>query len=203
MRTTLSIEIDYDPAVTDPESLATAADGLLQTVRSTPNTLDEYGNPRFGDFFVCPDEQMQKPPLVVVVVEGGVLQTAFADGPVKIALVDFDTEGCVPAEENNVYDIAAAGHESEYAYVVEIYVTPIDEIVGTDAEKALKLAKLDPFNGRSDEIPQQSRRWVLYNFNTDTLVGSRAYHAYDEAVADMGQANDILALPVVIGTGLT
>jgi len=202
MRTTLTIEIDYDPAVTDPESLASAADRLLETALSTPNILDEYGNPRFGEFFVYSAERV-KPPLVVVVVEGGVLQTAFADGPVKIVLVDWDTDGYVPAEENNVYDIATEGQEAEYAYVVELYVTPIEEIVDIDTEKALKLAKLGPFNRQSDEIIQQSRRWVLYNFNTDTLVGSRAYHAYDEAVADIGQASDLLALPIVIGTGLT
>jgi len=54
-KTTLTIEVRYNPDVTDPESLAVAADRLLETVLSTPEILDEYDNPRFGEFLVaCP-----------------------------------------------------------------------------------------------------------------------------------------------------
>jgi hypothetical protein len=52
MKTTLTVDIDYDPDVTDPEGLASAADRLLETVLSTPGIMDTYGDPRFGEFFV-------------------------------------------------------------------------------------------------------------------------------------------------------
>jgi len=52
MKTQLQIEVEFDPTVTDAESLASAADRLLRTALSTPNILDEYGDPKFGEFFV-------------------------------------------------------------------------------------------------------------------------------------------------------
>lgn len=47
---TLTIAVAYDETITDPESLATAADTLLTTALSTPGILDDYGNPVFGEF---------------------------------------------------------------------------------------------------------------------------------------------------------
>ena len=49
-KTTLTIDVEYDPDVTDPESLASAMDILLETALSTPGILDEYGNPVVGGF---------------------------------------------------------------------------------------------------------------------------------------------------------
>lgn len=54
-RTTLTLEVEYDDQVTDPEALASAADRLLETVLSTPGIVEEYGDPRFGEFFVAAD----------------------------------------------------------------------------------------------------------------------------------------------------
>jgi hypothetical protein len=54
MKATLTIEVHYDPRRTDSESLASAMDRLLETARSIPGVLDEYGEPRFGEFFVAP-----------------------------------------------------------------------------------------------------------------------------------------------------
>jgi hypothetical protein len=51
-KTTLTLDIDYDPDQTDPEELACAMDRLLETALSTPGILDDYGNPRIGEFFV-------------------------------------------------------------------------------------------------------------------------------------------------------
>jgi hypothetical protein len=53
MKTMLTVEIDYDPASTDPEGLACAMDRLLETALSTPDLLDEYGSPTVGEFFVA------------------------------------------------------------------------------------------------------------------------------------------------------
>jgi hypothetical protein len=41
--TTLSLEVRYNPRKTDPESLASAFDTLLETAMSTPDILDDYG----------------------------------------------------------------------------------------------------------------------------------------------------------------
>lgn len=46
----LSIQVEFDPEITDPDSLAGAADVLLDTMLSTPGILDDYGNPEFGSF---------------------------------------------------------------------------------------------------------------------------------------------------------
>ena len=50
-KTTLQIEVEYDPQVTDPEALASAADSLLETATGLI-PLDEYGSPKFGEFKV-------------------------------------------------------------------------------------------------------------------------------------------------------
>jgi hypothetical protein len=52
-KTLLVIEVEYDPATTDPEALASAADTLLGTALSTPGILDEYGTPQFEEFLVA------------------------------------------------------------------------------------------------------------------------------------------------------
>lgn len=53
MKTRLTVDVDYNPDVTDPEGLAAAADRLMETICSTPGILDEYGGPIFGGFFVA------------------------------------------------------------------------------------------------------------------------------------------------------
>ena len=52
-KTTLTVEIEYNPRKTDPEGLACAMDRLLETALSTPDIMDEYGNPTVGEFFVA------------------------------------------------------------------------------------------------------------------------------------------------------
>ncbi len=47
---TLTVDVDYNPAMTDPESLASAMDTLLETALSTPGILDDYGDPVVGEF---------------------------------------------------------------------------------------------------------------------------------------------------------
>ena len=54
-KTTLTLDIDYDPDLTDPEGLACAMDRLLETALSTPGILDDYDNPHIGKFFVLRD----------------------------------------------------------------------------------------------------------------------------------------------------
>ncbi len=49
---TLKLDVRFDPAATDAESVATALDRLLETAMSTPKILDEYGDVRVDEFFV-------------------------------------------------------------------------------------------------------------------------------------------------------
>lgn len=62
MRTTLTVEIEYDPTLTDPEGLACAMDRLLETALSTPDILDECGNPTVGEFFVANESAATRAP---------------------------------------------------------------------------------------------------------------------------------------------
>ena len=52
-KTTLTVDIEYDPKLTDPDGLASAMDRLLETAISTPGIMEEYANPRIGEFFVA------------------------------------------------------------------------------------------------------------------------------------------------------
>jgi hypothetical protein len=52
-KTTLTVEIRYDPKLTDPEGLAAAMDRLLETALSIPEVMQEYGNPVIGEFLVA------------------------------------------------------------------------------------------------------------------------------------------------------
>lgn len=54
-RATLKIDVEFDPDVTDAESVAAAADTLLKTALSL-DALDEYGGPRFEEFLVVEEE---------------------------------------------------------------------------------------------------------------------------------------------------
>ena len=51
-KATLTVEITYNDSVTDPESISNALDQLMETALSTPDILEEYGNPEIGPFLV-------------------------------------------------------------------------------------------------------------------------------------------------------
>ena len=154
-------------------------------------------NPRFSEFFVAGSTQPHSQPTVIVEISGGVLQEAYASDPaVQLRLVDWDTEGCTPGEDNGIVAITDEHGRSRLALVTVFPTVPIDEIA-EDTEKALKAAGIE-VPGKQDNGLQESRRWVLYNFDTDALLGTKVYSDYDEAVEDAAQANDILVLPLVI-----
>jgi hypothetical protein len=61
VKTVLEVSVDFDPGVTDPESLASALDRLLETALSTPGIFEEYGNPQVGEFFVARRRRRYRP----------------------------------------------------------------------------------------------------------------------------------------------
>lgn len=57
MKARLYVDVEFDGRITDAESVASAADHLMDTARSTPGILDEYGDPRFGGFYVLTEDK--------------------------------------------------------------------------------------------------------------------------------------------------
>jgi hypothetical protein len=191
MKTTLTLEIEADPETTDPESLACAMDRLMETALSTPDILSEYGNPKVGEFFVAKETAVPK---VVLNLSGGVLQDVFgSDSAIAVTLVDWDVEGCSPSDDNIVElpDVRGGTH---LAAVTDYPVWPLQQLAGTETEAALKAAGVDLTQPAARTV---SRRWVLYNGDSKTLLTSRTYGSYEEAVEDASQVDDILVLPLV------
>ncbi|MFW6061591.1 MAG: hypothetical protein ACOC93_02165 [Planctomycetota bacterium] len=54
MKARLSLDIEFDPEVTNAESVAAALDELLGNALSTPGILDEHGDPGVGEFVIEP-----------------------------------------------------------------------------------------------------------------------------------------------------
>jgi hypothetical protein len=193
MKTTLTIEIDYAPAMTDPEGLASAMDRLLETALSTPGIFDEYGNPKVGEFFVA-QETVPPAPKVVLNISGGVLQDVFSSDPgVSVVVCDWDMEGCTSSDEG-IVEIPDGRGGRQLANVAEYPAMPLADLVGTETEAALKAAGLELTQAADRTV---SRRWVLYNGDSTTLLTTRTYGSYDEAVEDANQVDDILVLPLV------
>ena len=52
LKAKLTLEVEYDPTITNAEHVASALDILLETALSAENVLDDVGNPSVGDFEV-------------------------------------------------------------------------------------------------------------------------------------------------------
>ena len=193
MKTTLTVEIEYDPAMTDPDSLACAMDRLLETALSTPDIFSDYGNPTVGEFFVA-QETTPPAPKVVLNLSGGVLQDVFGSDPaIAVTLVDFDVEGCSPSD-NGIVEIPDVRGGTHLANVADYPVWPLEQLVGTETEAAMKAAGLDLTQPADQTVV---RRWVIYDPDAGTLLTTRTYGSYDEARDDADRANDVLVLPLV------
>jgi len=138
----LTIDVEYNPSVTDPEALATAMDRLLETACSTPGILDEYGDPTLGEFLVA-RAGLCSPPTVVLNVSGGLVQDVFcAPHGTRVVLVDWDTEGRDAASQGVFLVETEPGH-GHYVFAAEIPTTPLDQLAGTDIDRALLAAGID------------------------------------------------------------
>lgn len=193
MKTTLTVEIEYDPAITDPEGLACAMDRLLETALSKPGILSEYGNLTVGEFFAAKEPTAPPVPKIVLNLSGGVLQDVFgSDSAIAVTLVDWDVEGCSPSDSNIVElpDVRGGTHP---ASVAEYPVWPLEQLAGTETEAALKAAGLALAPSADRTV---TRRWVLYRIDTNSVLTTRTYESYDEAAEDASQVEDILVLPL-------
>ena len=137
-KTTLTLDIEYDPELTHPDGLASAMDRLMETALSTPGIMEEYGDPRVGEFFVsAADGSRPKPgPTIILNISGGVLQDVFGSDPaITVALVDWDTEGCDPSD-NGIIEIPDGRGGTQLANVAEYPVQPLEQLTGTETEAA-------------------------------------------------------------------
>ena len=142
-KTILTVEIQYDPAKTDPESLACAMDRLLETALSTPDILEEYGNPRVGEFFVASETATPPKLKIVLNISGGVLHDVFGSDPAMVVILcDWDCEGSDPSEDD-IVEIPDGRGGTQLAAVAEYPVSPLTDLAGTETDAALKAAGLD------------------------------------------------------------
>lgn len=194
MKATLTVDVEFDPEVTDAESIASAADRLLKTALSIPD-VEEYANPRFAPFFVAPspNQSAQSTPIVVVEISGGALQAAYvSDTNTSLRLVDWDTDGSQPDADNDVVAVIDENGRSRFAVVAEFSTARIDQLP-TVTRQAIERAGLWP--GKQPEV---LRRFVLYDMDTDALLRTKLYSDYDEAAGEADRCNDVLVLPLEI-----
>jgi hypothetical protein len=141
-KTTLTVEVEYNPQKTDPEGLACAMDRLLETALSIPEVMDEYGNPTIGEFFVAKEASSTAAPKIILNMSGGLVQEVFGSDPaITVALVDWDTEGSDPSD-NGMVEIPDERGGTQLAHVAECGVEPLEQLAGTETEAALKAAGL-------------------------------------------------------------
>lgn len=195
MKTTLTVDIEYDENVTDPEGLACAMDRLLETALSTPGIMDEYNNPKVGEFLVAKQAPSSSAPKVILSLSSGVLQEVFGSDPaVEVTLVDWGSGGCSPTD-NNVVEVPDDRGGARLALVAEQIVRPVPRLAGTDVAAALKAAGLD-WAAQRHPATDMVRRWVIYDPDANALLTTRTYSSYDEACEDAARAHDVLVLPL-------
>jgi hypothetical protein len=117
----------------------------METALSTPGIMEEYGNPAIGEFFVAESTSKDQniPPRMVLNIHGGVLQEVYCDNPrAKVILVDWDTEGVGPTEEE-VVEIADSRGNGRLATVTEYPVASLADLTGTDTLAALQAARIE------------------------------------------------------------
>ena len=77
---------------------------------------------------------------IVINVSGGLVQDVFCSDPdTQVALVDWDTETCDPADDDIVAVNTADGH-ARFAHVAEYAAHPFSSLFGTDVATAMDTA---------------------------------------------------------------
>jgi len=205
LKTLLTLEVEYDPTVTNPEGLAAAMDRLMETACSTPGILDDYANPMIGPFFVATpaiDSVAAGPQRVVVNVYGGVVQDVFCSDPhARAAIVDWGTESRDPCE-NGIVEVQTEDGGKLLAYVADYPTQPWKNLPDTDIEKALVAAKLAedwlaPSRPEQYSPPQATRRYILYDFDAGDLATTTVYDSYPEAADDASELDNVIVVPLV------
>jgi len=200
MKTQLTLEIEYDPALTDPEGLASALDRLLETALSTPGLLSEYGNPVVGEFLVADSRTAaasRASPKLVLEIRGGLLQEAYCSDPrVEIALADWDAEDSLP-DEPGIQVISDKQGRPVLVAVTEYPAERLEALFGTLTEAALRASGLERWI-EPGPVSTMMKRYVLYDFDADDLATAMVYDTYSEAADDASQLDNVIVIPLLI-----
>jgi len=71
-----------------------------------------------------------------------------------------------------------------------------EDLAGTQTGEALRKAGIEP-QADSDRGVSVTRRWVIYDFDADTLITTQVFQTYPEAVDAASQLHDVLVLPLI------
>ena len=111
-KATLYVEVEFDDAITDADSLSNGLDILMDNAKSTPGILDDFGDPRITGFYVLPYEMRarnemlfrvhdqggrtddQRPlPMLVYILDNGIEVQALDDKGGTMAQIVLDYHG--------------------------------------------------------------------------------------------------------------
>jgi len=184
MKTYLTLEVDYDPSVTDPEGLAAAMDRLLETALSTRGILSEYGDPVFGEFLVA-QQDPHGPSATISDIPGGDVSEGPKDGRPT------------PAD--------TAGNKEQALRQVVQDLLKCQELNQDELEKRTRWV-IDNARGLLEDVPQEiaspqdagARRYILYDFDANELVGGNVYPTYEEALDDGFELNNVIVIAVTL-----
>lgn len=160
----LHVEVEFDPAITDADSLATAMDRLMETALSTPDIMSDYGNPAVKEFYAVG----KQPTRFVTSVE-----VVDPDSQAPVAIEIRKTEGgylvgidgsYLEQDAGPVYDPCTFGVELE---------VPDDEQAGDDEQAAGQLAALAERLGldaeQLDELVHEQYSQIAAAINNEGL----------------------------------
>lgn len=178
MKTTLSLDVDYDPAVTDPEAVASAIEILIKTALSTPGILDDCGNPSVGEFPLA-DSVAGELPQYGLRLDGPLLRDQ------RRFLLQWLDRAASQAERDllegltGLLDAIADQAHDQYG---------IDCLLDNGVAEAF----------RSAASTKIIRRYVLYDCDTNRLMGTAVYDHYADAADVACALNDVIVLPLEI-----
>ena len=193
MKAFLTLEVDYDPEVTDPEALANACDRLWKTALSRPDILDEFGNPRFGEFLVSEPLPQQ---FVIEVQRGRVSAVYSNDLSAEAILIDWDVDG---VEEQRLVEVARPDSPPIRAAVSTYPVSLMGELIESDTETVIREAGLGAVIDATMPLSKRSLCFLLYDFDADELASTRVYYDRQTAAEDAEALDNVhvVALPTV------
>lgn len=82
------------------------------------------------------------PPTVIINLHGGIVQDVFCSlAEVDVRLVDWDVEGS-DQDDPGIVEVALAEDRKRFVFVGGMLANPLDDLAGTDVERALKAAEV-------------------------------------------------------------
>lgn len=167
---TLYVEVQFDPAVTDAESLATALDRLTETALSTPDILADYGKPVVGEFYTVG----KRPTRYVTSVE-----VVDPDSKASVAIEVRKTEGGYLVGIDGSYleqDVGPVYDPCNFGVELEI---PDDEEDRTEGDAVANLAetacRLRLDDDELDELVHEQYSQIASSVNNEGLEAQLAF----------------------------